>query len=95
MIEINWHPHPDVWALIISLIIFFEIPASEKVNLRSKRKFWYSGVGLLWVWTDWPLHDIGERYLFSVHSAEHIVLALVVPPLLLICLLYTSDAADE
>ena len=84
MMEITWHPHPDVWALILSLVIFFEIPASGVKGLNSKRKYWYSGVGLLWVWTDWPLHDIGERYLFSVHSAEHLVLALVVPPLLLI-----------
>jgi len=83
MIGINWHPHPDVWILIISLIIFFEIPASEVTNLGFKRKYWYSGVGLLWIWTDWPLHDIGERYLFSIHSAEHLVLALVAPPLLL------------
>ena len=83
MIGINWHPHPDVWALIISLIIFFEIPASGLNDARSKRKYWYTGVGFLWIWTDWPLHDIGERYLFSIHSAEHVVLALVVPPLLL------------
>ena len=84
MIGVDWHPHPDVWALIISLVIFFEIPGIGLENIKTKRKYWYSGVLFLWVWTDWPLHDIGEQYLFSVHSAEHIVLALVVPPLLLL-----------
>ena len=38
---------------------------------------------MLWIFTDYPIHDIGEKYLFSVHSVEHLVLALVSPPLLL------------
>ena len=83
MFGVSWHPHPDVWALILSLILFFEIPGKGLKDLNLKRKYWYSGVLLLWVWTDWPLHDIGEQYLFSVHSVEHLVLALVAPPLLL------------
>ena len=38
----------------------------------------------VWLFTDWPIHDIGEQYLFWVHSLEHLVLALVSPPLLLL-----------
>lgn len=30
-----------------------------------------------------PLHTLGERYLFSAHMAQHLLLLLVVPPLLL------------
>ena len=30
-----------------------------------------------------PLHDLADRYLFSAHMAQHLLLILVVPPLLL------------
>ncbi len=83
MSYISWHPHYDVWALIFSLIIFFEYTTDNSYLKKEKRKFWYSGLLILWIFTDWPIHDIGEKYLFSVHSLEHLVLALVTPPLLL------------
>ena len=69
---------------IISLVIFFEYTTDNNELKKPKRKFWYSGLFILWLFTDWPIHDIGEKYLFSVHSVEHLVLALVSPPLLLL-----------
>ena len=83
MISIIWHPHFDVWALIISLIIFFEYSTDNNYLKKDKRKYCYSGLFILWLFTDCPIHDIGEQYLFWVHSLEHLVLALVTPPLLL------------
>ena len=82
--NLEWHPHFDVWALIITLVIFFEYTTDNNELKRPKRKFWYSGLFILWLFTDWPIHDIGEKYLFSVHSVEHLVLALVSPPLMLL-----------
>jgi putative membrane protein len=84
MQNLPWHPHYDVWALIFSLVIFFEFSTKNKSIKGEKRKLWYSGIIILWIFTDYPLHDIGEKYLFSVHSVEHLVLALVSPPLLLL-----------
>ena len=84
MQNLPWHPHYDVWALIVSLVIFFEFSTKSKSIKGEKRKLWYSGIIILWIFTDYPLHDIGEKYLFSVHSVEHLVLALVSPPLLLL-----------
>ena len=83
MQELTWHPHYDVWALIITLVIFFEFTTKKEHIKKPKRKTWYSGLVVLWIFTDYPIHDIGEKYLFSVHSVEHLVLALVSPPLLL------------
>ena len=84
MQNLPWHPHYDVWALIFSLVIFFEFSTKNKSIKSEKRKLWYSGIIILWIFTDYPLHDIGEKYLFSVHSVEPLVLALVSPPLLLL-----------
>ena len=83
MQNLPWHPHYDVWALIVTLVVFFEFTTNKEHLKKPKRKTWYSGLLALWIFTDYPLHDIGEKYLFSVHSVEHLVLALVSPPLLL------------
>ena len=37
----------------------------------------------MWIASGWPIHDIGEDALFTCHIWEHMLLALVVPPLLL------------
>jgi putative membrane protein len=44
---------------------------------------WYLALALMWLVSGWPLHDIGEESLFTAHMVEHMVLALVIPPLLL------------
>ena len=31
-----------------------------------------------------PMHDLSDRYLFSAHMVQHLVLTLVIPPLLLV-----------
>jgi len=31
-----------------------------------------------------PVHEVSDRYLFSAHMAQHLVLTLIVPPLLLV-----------
>lgn len=42
------------------------------------------GVLTMWVAADWPIHDLAEKYLFSVHMVQHMVLSLVAPPLILL-----------
>ncbi len=37
------------------------------------------GMTLVWVAADWPVHDIGEQYLYLVHMIQHLVLTLVAP----------------
>jgi putative membrane protein len=38
---------------------------------------------MLWVASDWPLHDIGEEYLYSAHMLQHMMLSYFLPPLVL------------
>jgi putative membrane protein len=45
--------------------------------------FFSLGVLVLWVGADWPIHDLAERYLYSVHMVQHLLFSLVAPPLLL------------
>ena len=38
----------------------------------------------MWVASDYPIHDIAERYNFSVHMVQHLMFSMVVAPLLLL-----------
>ena len=39
---------------------------------------------MLWVASDWPMHDIGEQYLYSAHMLQHMMLSYFLPPLVLL-----------
>jgi putative membrane protein len=43
-----------------------------------------AGLLALWVASDWPVHDVAERYLFSVHMVQHVSYSIVAAPLMLI-----------
>ncbi len=93
-VELGWHPHLDVWLVVVALVCGYWYAirrlgpllagAGEPVATRSQIVSWHAGVACLAIASDWPVHDIAERALFSFHMLEHLVIALVVPPLLLL-----------
>ena len=93
VLQLDWHPHLDVWVVVAALGGGYwyalrrfgpRLVTTEPVATRWQIISWYSGVALLWVVSDWPFHDIAERSLFIFHMSEHLVIALLVPPLLLL-----------
>jgi putative membrane protein len=50
---------------------------------KAQVRFFAMGVLALWIGADWPIHEISERYLFSVHMVQHMIFSLIAPPLLL------------
>ncbi len=50
----------------------------------SKVALFLTGVLVLFLALLSPLHELGDNYLFSAHMAQHLLLTLVVPPLLLL-----------
>jgi putative membrane protein len=42
------------------------------------------GLLTLFVAADWPMHDLAERSLYSIHMVQHLLISLVAPPLLLL-----------
>ena len=92
----QFHAHFDVWALVLSLVAGYVIairrlgpvlaPAGQPVVERKHIIRFVLGIALLWGFADWPVHDLSEKYLFSVHMVQHTVFSLIAPPILLMSL---------
>lgn len=90
----RWVPHPEVWLLVGGLIALYVyaarvigpkvVPAGEPAVTAAQKRWFGFGIVLLWVAADWPVHDVGEQYLYFVHMSQHLVLTLVVPPVMLL-----------
>jgi putative membrane protein len=87
-----WHPHFDVWLVVFVLAYGYwyadrrlrPVLAPDANRATAGQQWqWYGALFALFLVSGWPIHDIGETALFTVHMIEHMVIALVVPPLLL------------
>lgn len=90
-----WEPQPDVWLLVAVFAAGYAValarlgPANkpERTGPAATRQqicAYSVGIIALWVAADWPIHEIAEQRLLSVHMAQHFLLTMVVPPLLLL-----------
>lgn len=80
-----FHAHPDVWLLVAVLggAYWWAVRRGEGASRRQVLLF-SLGLAALWVHADWPVHDIAEERLLSVHMVQHIGFQLIAPPLLLL-----------
>ena len=90
---LEWHPHFEVWVLIVGLLGGYfaglrwlapsRVSPDEDAASPRQKVLFVMGVAALWVGADWPVHELSEGYLFSVHMVQHTLFSLVAPPLLL------------
>lgn len=88
-----WEPQPDVWLLVAVLGVGYvialarlaprDLAGTPSTTRLQKVSF---GVGLLalLVAAGWPIHQVAEQRMFSVHMVQHLLLTMVVVPLLLL-----------
>lgn len=89
----TWHAHPEVWALAIVLYAGYRlllkhagpkvVGPREEVASRAQRRSFAAGVIVLVIASEWPMHDLAESYLYSVHMIQHLLLTLVMAALFL------------
>jgi putative membrane protein len=87
-----YHVHLDVWALVGAAAALYLLSVRRErarrpgEQLVSKVHAWSFGgaLGVLFLASSWPLHDIAEGYLYSAHMVQHLMLTLVVALLLLV-----------
>ena len=87
-----WHAHLDVWLVLGSVVAAYLLAvrahdrtatAAEGATPRRKVRLFLVGMGVLWLGADWPIHDLAERYLFSMHMLQHTLFTLVAAPILI------------
>jgi putative membrane protein len=86
--------HPEVWVLVGFLtaayvymvrVIGPRAVGSERAAVSRGNVVAFTGAMImLWVASDWPLHDISEEYLYSAHMLQHMMLTYFLPPLVLL-----------
>ena len=88
----HWHAHPDVLvglALLQGAYLLGVGPLRERYGLADRtdpRQTATFTLGVLVVFFSLlsPLHILSDRYLFSAHMLQHVLLTLVAPPLLVL-----------
>jgi putative membrane protein len=85
-----FHPHPDVWLLLGAIWVAYlaatraHEPATPAERAERPRRITLFSLGMatLWLASDWPMHDLAEGYLYSMHMVQHLAYTLVAAPLL-------------
>lgn len=90
----EYQAHPEVWLLVAGLVAGGAYvarvigpkmaPTGAAPITPRQRGFFAAALAVLWLASDWPVHDIAEEYLYSVHMVQHLLLTFVFPPLLLL-----------
>src|SRR2546427_225695 len=78
----RWNLHPSVVAglvLLGGLYVFLGGLTSARRQVAS----FFAALVVLFFALNGPLHNLSDNYLFSAHMAQHLLLTLVFPPLLL------------
>ena len=88
----HWHPHPEVLIGLSAIEAAYLLgvgPIRERYNLADNvdpRRVATFTLGLVVILVSLlsPLHVLSDRYLFSAHMLQHLLLTLVAPPLLIV-----------
>ena len=90
MILPPFHIHLDVYLLFGSILTLYFVSirrhraaTGEATSVRAQRLFTL-GIAILWLGSSWPIHDLAERYLYSVHMVQHLLFSLVAAPILIV-----------
>ncbi len=85
-----WHAHPSAWLLLGWILLAYlaavrrRVPAGpvERGERRRRIVLFSSGMAVLVLGAGWPIHDLAEGYLYSVHMVQHMLFTLVAAPLI-------------
>lgn len=90
----RFQAHLEVWLLVAGLAAAYTyaakvigpraVPAGRRPVTGGQWAWFVTGLALLWLASDWPVHDISEEYLYSVHMVQHMVFTYAVPAAMLL-----------
>ena len=94
---IRFQAHPDAWLLTLVLgggyayLLSAWGPSHAPRHLarkgwatRQQKVLYFLGVAVFGIGASWPIHGLGEDYLYSFHMVQHLLFQLIAAPLLLL-----------
>jgi putative membrane protein len=81
---LDFHLHPDVIAVMAVVALGYWRALRRLAPTRRQVWLVVAGVATLFVFSEWPVHDLAEGYLYSVHMLQHSAYTLLAPPLLIL-----------
>ena len=88
-----WAPHLDVWAIMTTVLALYwaavrywgpkHVSPGEPPVTKGQVRCFALGVAVFWIGAEWPIHELSENYLFSVHMFQHLLFSMVAPALVL------------
>ena len=97
--QVGWRSWTVHWSTVIGLAALgaayvwgarrlaerARVAGTEPPALRRHQQIaFFSGLAVIFLSLNGPLHDLSDTYLFSAHMVQHLLLSLAVPPLLLV-----------
>ena len=87
-------PNPEVYVLVAFLVGAYvyavrvigptAVRPGQQVVTRKQIAAFVGAMVLLFTASTWPIHQIGEDYLYSIHMLQHMMLSYFMPPLILL-----------
>lgn len=87
---LDFHLHPDVLLVMALVALGYWLaltrlgPPGQPAYTRRQVGLLVAGGGTLLVFSEWPVHDLAEGYLYSVHMVQHAAYTLLAPPLVIL-----------
>jgi putative membrane protein len=89
-----WSAHPDVWLVVSLMAVTYYLairrvgpkvvaPGEPVITAFQVRCFVVALVAI-WIASDWPVHELSEHYLYSVHMVQHVFYSMIAAPFLLL-----------
>jgi putative membrane protein len=90
----RFQPNLEVYVLVAFLVGAYvytvrvigpaAVPPGRAVVTRREVGCFIGAMVLLFTASTWPIHQIGEQYLYSAHMLQHMMLSYFMPPLILL-----------
>ena len=93
--QIGWQEFSVHWSTVVGIAALWALyewrakihraaSAGTERPANSQRALFISGLLVLFLSLNGPLHDLSDYYLFSAHMVQHLLLTLIVPPMLIL-----------
>jgi putative membrane protein len=84
-----WNPHVDVLLILGSVVAAYLIwarrheRATGEATSAHNRRLFLAAMAVLFVGSEWPLHDLAEHTWYTAHMVQHLLYTLIAAPMLI------------